>query len=256
MSPEIIKKVVEAALMASGQPLNVDKLLSLFAEGDTKPERSAIKDALKEIDADCHDRGIELREVASGWRYQVKEDFAPWVARLWDERPQRYTRALLETLALIAYKQPITRGEIEDVRGVSVSSSIIKTLTERDWIKVVGHRDVPGKPAMYGTTKQFLDYFNLKSLDDMPSLAELRDYDKLNEELDLKLPDEFIEGLKQEEAEVENDGDVAEAAEPEVVDDDESDDVKDAEDDFDEEDIEAVDEDMSEEESVPQDKAS
>lgn len=198
MSPEIVRKVVEAALMASGQPLSTDKLLALFAEGDAKPERADIKTALNAISEDCQDRGIELREVASGWRYQVKEDYAPWVARLWDERPQRYTRALLETLALIAYKQPITRGEIEDVRGVSVSSNIIKTLTERDWVKVVGHRDVPGKPAMYGTTKQFLDYFNLKALDELPTLAELRDYDKLNEELDLQLPEEFIAQMTDE----------------------------------------------------------
>ena len=208
--------------MASGQPLSVDKLLSLFAEGEAKPERAEIKTALDAINEDCQERGIELREVASGWRYQVKEDYAPWVARLWDERPQRYTRALLETLALIAYKQPVTRGEIEDVRGVSVSSNIIKTLTERDWIKVVGYRDVPGKPAMYGTTKQFLDYFNLKALDDLPTLAELRDYDKLNEELDLQLPDEFIQQLEDEEN---NSREGDEAANDELLEAGESDDT-------------------------------
>jgi len=188
MNPDIVKKVVEAALLAAGQALSLDKLMHLFAAGDFQPEKSDIREALKAIDEDCKDRGIELREVASGFRLQVREDMAPWVSRLWEEKPQRYTRALLETLALIAYRQPVTRGEIEDVRGVAVSSNIIKTLTERDWIRVVGHRDVPGKPAMYGTTKQFLDYFSLKSLDDLPSLAELRDFESINAELDLQLP--------------------------------------------------------------------
>jgi len=188
MNPDIVKKVVEAALLAAGQPLNIDRLLHLFAAGDFQPDKSDIREALKAIDEECKDRGIELREIASGFRLQVREDMAPWVSRLWEEKPQRYTRALLETLALIAYRQPVTRGEIEDVRGVAVSSNIVKTLTERDWIRVVGHRDVPGKPAMYGTTKQFLDYFSLKSLDDLPSLAELRDFESINAELDLQLP--------------------------------------------------------------------
>jgi segregation and condensation protein B len=188
MSPEIIKKVIEAALLASGEALSLDRLQSLFAAGEQQPEREAIKQALKAIEDDCADRGIELKKVASGYRLQVKQDMAPWVARLWEERPQRYTRALLETLALIAYRQPITRAEIEDVRGVAVSSNIIKTLTEREWIRVVGHRDVPGKPALYGTTRDFLDYFGLKTLDELPPLAELRDYDTINAELDLRLP--------------------------------------------------------------------
>jgi segregation and condensation protein B len=188
MNPDIIKKVVEAALLAAGQPLKIERILGLFAEGEFQPEKKDIREALDAISEDCKDRGIELREVASGFRLQVKEDMAPWISRLWEEKPQRYTRALLETLALIAYRQPVTRGEIEDVRGVAVSSNIIKTLTEREWIKVVGHRDVPGKPAMYGTTKEFLDYFNLKSLDELPSLAELRDFESINAELDLQLP--------------------------------------------------------------------
>ncbi len=188
MNPDIVKKVIEAALLASGKPLNIDKLMHLFAAGDFQPEKNDIRKALAEIGEDCHDRGIELKEIASGFRLQVREDMAPWVSRLWEEKPQRYTRALLETLALIAYRQPATRGEIENVRGVAVSSNIIKTLTEREWIKVVGHRDVPGKPSMYGTTKQFLDYFNLKSLDELPSLAELRDFETINAELDLQLP--------------------------------------------------------------------
>lgn len=188
MNPEIIKKVVEAALLAAGQPLKIDRIMGLFAEGDFQPEKKDIQEALNAISEECNNRGIELREVASGFRLQVKEDMAPWISRLWEEKPQRYTRALLETLALIAYRQPVTRGEIEDVRGVAVSSNIIKSLTEREWIKVVGHRDVPGKPAMYGTTREFLDYFNLKSLDELPSLAELRDFESINAELDLQLP--------------------------------------------------------------------
>lgn len=188
MSPDIIKKVIEAALLAAGEALTVDRMLDLFAAGEQQPSRDDIKQALKDIEVDCKERGIELKKVASGYRLQVKEDMAPWVARLWEERPQRYTRALLETIALIAYRQPITRGEIEDVRGVSVSTNIIKTLTEREWIKVVGHRDVPGKPALYGTTRQFLDYFNLKSLDQLPPLSELRDFEQINAELDLQLP--------------------------------------------------------------------
>ena len=188
MNPDIIKKVVEAALLASGKPLKIDRIMGLFAEGDFQPEKKDIREALEAISESCNDRGIELREVASGFRLQVKEDMAPWISRLWEEKPQRYTRALLETLALIAYRQPVTRGEIEDVRGVAVSSNIIKSLTEREWIKVVGHRDVPGKPAMYGTTKEFLDYFNLKTLDELPTLAELRDFESINAELDLQLP--------------------------------------------------------------------
>ena len=188
MSPDIIKKVIEAAMLAAGQPLTIDRMLELFAAGDQQPSRDDIKQAIKDIEEDCKDRGIELKKVASGYRLQVKEDLAPWIARLWEERPQRYTRALLETLALIAYRQPVTRGEIEDVRGVAVSSNIIKTLTERDWIKCVGHRDVPGKPALYGTTRQFLDYFSLKTLDELPPLSELRDFEQINAELDLELP--------------------------------------------------------------------
>ena len=188
MNPDMIKKVVEAALLAAGKPLKIDRIISLFAESDIQPEKKDIREALDAISEDCKDRGVELREVASGFRMQVSEDMAPWISHLWEEKPQRYTRALLETLALIAYRQPVTRGEIEDVRGVAVSSNIIKSLTEREWIKVIGHRDVPGKPAMYGTTKEFLDYFSLKTLDELPTLAELRDFETINSELDLQLP--------------------------------------------------------------------
>ncbi len=184
---EQLKLIIEAALMAAGQPLSVERLQTLFEE-DRQPERSEICKSLELLRQECVGRSIELKEVGSGFRFQVKQDYAPWVARLWEERPARYSRALMETLALIAYRQPITRPEIEDIRGVAVSSQIIKTLLEREWIRVVGHRDVPGKPTLYGTTHQFVDYFNMKSLDDLPTLAEIRDLDQINAELDLKMP--------------------------------------------------------------------
>ncbi len=187
LSPEKTKNIIEAALMAAGQPLSIDRLLTLFLD-EQQPSRDEIRAALKSLTEQCKDRGVELKEVSSGFRYQAKQNYAQWVARLWEEKPPRYSRALLETLSLIAYRQPITRGEIEDVRGVSVSTNIMKTLLERDWVKVVGHRDVPGKPAMYATTRQFLDYFNLKSLSGLPTLAEIRDIDTINAELDLVEP--------------------------------------------------------------------
>lgn len=180
-----LKHILEAALLAAGEPLSLTQLGALFEE-DGQPAASQLREALAELAADCEDRGVELKEVASGYRLQVKESLQPWVAKLWTEKPQRYSRALLETLALIAYRQPITRGEIEAVRGVSVRSSIIRTLQEREWIRIVGHRDVPGKPALFGTTKQFLDYFNLKSLDELPTLAEIKDLDNLEPELELE----------------------------------------------------------------------
>jgi len=187
LDPAKVKNIVEAALLAAGQPLSVDRLLNLFLD-ENQPSREELGDALTALAEECANRGVELVEVGSGFRYQAKQENAPWIARLWEEKPARYSRALLETLALIAYRQPITRGEIEDIRGVSVSTSIIKTLMERDWVKVVGHRDVPGKPAMYASTKQFLDYFNLKGLSDLPTLAEIRDIDSINAELDLTEP--------------------------------------------------------------------
>ncbi len=187
LDPAKVKNIVEAALLAAGQPLSADRLLNLFLD-ENQPSREELSDALAALAEECANRGVELVEVGSGFRYQAKQENAQWIARLWEEKPARYSRALLETLALIAYRQPITRGEIEDVRGVSVSTSIIKTLMERDWVKVVGHRDVPGKPAMYASTKQFLDYFNLKGLSDLPTLAEIRDIDSINAELDLTEP--------------------------------------------------------------------
>ncbi|MCG6942401.1 MAG: SMC-Scp complex subunit ScpB [Thiohalocapsa sp.] len=174
---------MEGALMAAGGPLTLDQILALYPE-ERRPARDEIRAAVGELTEDYDGRGIELVEVAGGWRIQVRRLVAPWVARLWEEKPARYSRALLETLALIAYRQPITRGEIEDIRGVAVSTQIVKTLTEREWVRVVGHRDVPGRPALYATTRRFLDYFGLKSLNDLPPLAELRDPAFFGEQLD------------------------------------------------------------------------
>lgn len=177
-----LKPIIEAALLAAGQPLTIAQLSELFDEGQ-RPSHTQLAQVLETLAADCAERGVELVEVASGFRYQVKHQVHAYVARLWTERQSRYSRALLETLALIAYRQPITRGEIEAVRGVAVSTQIIKTLEEREWIRVIGHRDVPGRPALYGTTRNFLDYFNLKSLDQLPTLAEIRDLDTMEPEL-------------------------------------------------------------------------
>lgn len=182
-SVEGLKPIVEAALLAASHALTIEQLGALFEDA----ERPAFDDfgrVLEALAADCEGRGIELKEVASGFRYQVRPAVHARISRLWTERQTRYTRATLETLALIAYRQPITRGEIEGIRGVSVSSQIIKSLEEREWIRVIGHREVPGRPALYGTTKTFLDYFNLKSLDELPTLAELRDLDSMAPELD------------------------------------------------------------------------
>lgn len=174
MQIELLKNIIEAALLAASQPMTVQQLGDLFVEEDDV-DREQIAKALEALAEDCTGRGVELREVASGFRYQVRQDVHPWISRMWTEKPSRYSRALLETLSLIAYRQPITRPEIEQIRGVVVSSNIIKTLEEREWIRVVGYRDVPGKPALFGTTRAFLDYFNLKSLDELPPLAEIRD---------------------------------------------------------------------------------
>ncbi|UVL41925.1 SMC-Scp complex subunit ScpB [Pseudomonas sp. B21-040] len=172
--PRELAPLLEAFLLASGKPQSLERLFELFEEGE-RPEPPVFKKALTILAKSCDGRAFELKEVASGYRLQIREKFSPWVGRLWEERPQRYSRAMLETIALIAYRQPITRGEIEDVRGVAVNSQIVKTLLEREWIRIVGYRDVPGKPAMFATTKAFLDHFNLKNLDDLPPLAELRE---------------------------------------------------------------------------------
>ncbi len=196
MNEQELKNILQAVIMASSTPMTIDKLLAVFPE-NAQPERDEIQAALQGLAEDCNDKSFELKQVSSGYRFQVKKDYTEYVSRLWEERPARYSRALLETLALVAYRQPITRAEIEGVRGVSVSSTIMKTLLEREWVKVVGHRDVPGKPAIYATSKTFLDYFNLKSLEDLPPLAELRDLDKINEELELRYPDMPKENIEE-----------------------------------------------------------
>lgn len=193
MDPRKLQHIVEAALLAAGRPLSIEQLQALFLDPE-RPDRAAVREALAALGEDYADRGIRVFEVASGWRIQVRAEMADWLSRLWQERPARYSRALLETLSLIAYRQPITRGEIENIRGVSVSSNIMRTLMERGWVRIVGHRDVPGRPGMYATTREFLDYFGLKRLEDLPPLAEIRDLDSINVELDLGIearPDAF-----------------------------------------------------------------
>jgi len=182
-----LKNIVEAALLAYGQPLNVELLRELFDEHE-RPEAVAVRQALLALAADCEGRPVELVEVASGWRLQVRRQYSTRLSKLWQERPTRYSRALLETLALIAYRQPITRAEIENVRGVAVNPNIVRTLTERGWIRVVGHREVPGHPELLGTTREFLDYFGLKTLDELPSLAALKDMDDVGIQLEFDGP--------------------------------------------------------------------
>jgi len=184
MDFSLLKRIIEATILAAAQPLTLQQILNLLGE-DTPVSHEEVARALAELQEDCAQRGIELKEVASGFRYQVREDVHPWVARLWTERQTKYSRALLETLALIAYRQPITRAEIEQIRGVAVSTSIVKTLEEREWVRVVGHRDVPGRPALFGTTRHFLDYFSLKSLDELPPLAQIRDMEEYEPQLTL-----------------------------------------------------------------------
>lgn len=183
MSPDDLKHVIEAALLAAGRPLRVEDIVALFEQSDDLPQRSEVQNALAQLSADWEGRALELVEVSSGFRLQVRKEFSLWMGRLWAERPPRYSRALMETLALIAYRQPISRGEIEDVRGVSVSPNIIRTLLEREWIRVVGRREVPGRPELFATTTLFLDDFGLKALDEMPTLAEIRDLDPHPEDL-------------------------------------------------------------------------
>ncbi len=196
-----LKNILEAILLAADSTLSVIQLDALFELDEDRPTRDEIRKALHELAEDYRDRSYELKLVASGFRLQVRQQYAEWVGRLWEEKPARYTRALLETIALVAYRQPITRGEIEEVRGVSVSSNIIKTLLEREWVKVLGHKDVPGKPALYGTTREFLDYFNLKSLDELPTLAEIKDLDDIHPELALN-----DEAVSENQAETESSG--------------------------------------------------
>lgn len=189
MDDKAIKYFVEAALLAAGRPLSIDQIQKLFDQRSA-PEKSQIRQAIASLIEDYSDRGITISEVASGFRMQIEGDMVERLQKLWEERPPRYSRALFETLALIAYRQPMTRGEIEEIRGVAVSTNIIRSLIEREWIRIVGHRDVPGRPAMFGTTKQFLDYFGLKKLDDLPPLADLSDWESLRVQLNLPAVDE------------------------------------------------------------------
>ena len=182
MDIDKLKPILEALFSASDKPLSVNQLFELFVGDIEQPGKDEIRQAIQQLIEKYADSGFELKQVASGFRFQVRVDFETWVVRLWEQKPPRYSRALLETLALIAYRQPITRGEIEDIRGVSVSTNMINTLQERDWVKSLGHKDVPGRPTLYGTTSGFLDYFNLKSLNELPTLAEIRDIDQFNPE--------------------------------------------------------------------------
>ncbi|GAA3917909.1 SMC-Scp complex subunit ScpB [Litoribacillus peritrichatus] len=184
ITAKLLEQIIEAALLVSGKPISVSDVKSYFGEEDVVPHSSDIRQVFQKLVRRYKARGIELKEVASGFRFQVAENVAPYVIKQWEERPPRYSRALLETLALIAYRQPITRGDIEDIRGVAVSSNIIRTLLEREWVRVVGHKDVPGRPALYATTSKFLDYFNLKSLTELPELSEVKDLESINPELD------------------------------------------------------------------------
>jgi segregation and condensation protein B len=203
MNDQYVKNVIEAALLAAGRPLSVDELIGVFDERDGSKSED-VRGAIAALNEDYANRGIELKEVATGFRIQIRSDVAQPVSRLWQERPAKYSRALLETLALVAYRQPITRGEIEQIRGVAVNPNIIKTLLERSWIRVVGHRDVPGKPELLGTTRDFLDYFSLKKLDDLPTLAQLKELEDLR--VQLSLPGAEPEAA-QPEAEEANPGD-------------------------------------------------
>ena len=220
MDQQLVTRIVEAALLAANQPLTVVQLHALLSNSelplDEQAPEGSVETALADLQAACAERGVELVELASGWRFQVKADVHPWVARLWTERQTKYTRATLETLALIAYRQPITRGEIEQVRGVTVNSSIIKALEEREWIRVVGHRDVPGKPELLATTKAFLDYFGLKRLDELPPLSELRDIGELEPQLPFTpaVPASIVDGTETAQADAIDAGGDTGAAQP------------------------------------------
>jgi segregation and condensation protein B len=186
MTENYVKNVIEAALLAAARPVSIAELSQIFEE-HTRPPNKEIRALLDQIATDYEGRGVCVRETANGFRFQVRTEFAPEVSRLWPDRPRKYSRALLETLALIAYRQPITRAEIENVRGVSVNPEIVKTLMERNWVRVVGHRDVPGHPELLGTTAEFLDYFSLKTIEDLPPLADLKSLTDLNLQLPLQV---------------------------------------------------------------------
>lgn len=192
-----LHRILEGAIFAAGEPLSIDRLSSLF-EDNQRPEKQVMREALEELSSHYEGRGIELKQLASGYQFQVKSDLSTWIKRLWEEKPPRYSRALMETLALVAYRQPITRAEIEEVRGVVVSTNIMRTLVEHGWIRIVGHRDVPGKPGLYATTKQFLDNFGLKSLNELPPLSDIQDFNQMEkglEEVIVSQPEKHIETM-------------------------------------------------------------
>ncbi|HFE37383.1 MAG TPA: SMC-Scp complex subunit ScpB [Gammaproteobacteria bacterium] len=195
MTNQQLKNIIEGFLFASEKTLNIGQLIKMFPVGE-EPEKDDVQQALNELASDFETHGIELKQVSSGYRFQVREKYTQHVSRLWEEKPQKYTRALLETLALIVYRQPITRGEIEEIRGVAVSSNIIRTLQEREWVKIVGHRDVPGRPALFASTKQFLDYFNLQSLEDLPPLSEIKDLDAIATDLDPEQNEALLSAIR------------------------------------------------------------
>ena len=197
MNSDFLRQILEAAILVSDKPMDVSHLEKLFDEKE-RPHRDEIRAALDEITTDCREKGFELVKVSSGYRFQTKQSLSAWVSRVWEEKPKKFSRAMLETLVLIAYRQPTTRGDIESVRGVSVSSDIIRVLDERGWIRVVGHRDVPGKPELLATTKEFLDYFNLKGLDQLPSLAEIKDFTDVDPALELLMPVDSLSSADQD----------------------------------------------------------
>lgn len=209
---DTLQRIIEAAIMANESPMSLVQLANLFEE-DQRPDTKTLKIAIENLQNACADRGVELKQVASGYRYQAKQEFAPWLRKLWEERPARYSRALMETLALIIYRQPITRAEIEEIRGVSVSSNLVKTLMERGWVKEVGVREVLGRPALLATTQEFLDYFNIKSLSELPTLQELTDLDIAGTELEKQM---ILLEQEQQQAEAEHDKAAADAIEMEI----------------------------------------
>lgn len=217
MNIEQIKPIIEAAILAAGEPISFERLRHLFEETE-RPATGDLCAALAELANDCVGRGIELKEVASGFCFQAKTELSPWIKRLWQERPPRYSRAFMETLAVIAYRQPITRPEIEDIRGVAVSSNIIKTLLEREWVRIVGQREVPGRPSLFGTTRQFLDHFSLKSLDGLPVLSELSDLEQVANRLEEHMPVEVSVVAAETDADANVEEEVSEVMIEEIID--------------------------------------
>ena len=189
-----LSEILEALLLSASRPISIDDIVKVF--DDPKPSKDEIRKALNQIDQDCLTRGIELKKIASGYRLQVKQSLSQYIAKLWEEKPQKFSKATLETLSLIAYKQPITRGEIEEIRGVAVGTQLIRGLMERGWVKIVGQRDVPGRPSLYSTTKEFLDYFGLQHLRELPELPSLPDLTSIEHKLPIDEPDESIDSSK------------------------------------------------------------